>query len=276
LVIPQEEICITCDKDKILQVINNLLNNAIKFSNKNGVINISASVLPDKSVEFKIQDFGIGIPDDKIEKIFERFYQIDSSSTRSYSGLGLGLSICKNIIELHSGIITVKSSLNKGSIFSFILPPVAHIEINNEKIISTDESQKKNGKHFFKSGLKRKSVLIIDDDNEILDFIEILLENENFNVIKCPNPKESFSILKNQEIDIILLDISMKDMSGIDVCKKIKSSESTKNIPVLIITARAENSVRQICFDSGANDILTKPFSNKELIKKIFDLLIKG
>jgi len=271
------EIAVSADKNKILQVINNLLTNAVKFSKENGKIIISLTKLADDSAEFKIQDFGIGIPPEKIEKIFEQFYQIDASPTRAYSGLGLGLAICKNIIELHSGIIKAESVLNEGSIFRFILPCVkasAGSSAGSDSGVKTAADQTAETATLFKSGLKNRTALIIDDNAEILEFMSILLSSENFNALQCNNPKNALSILRHQAVDIILLDVSMKEMDGCEVCRIIKNDSHAKKIPVLMVTARAEKSVRQICIEAGADDIILKPFSNKELITKIYDLLL--
>ncbi|HPG30147.1 MAG TPA: transporter substrate-binding domain-containing protein [bacterium] len=273
--IDDPELIVRADKNKILQAVNNLLSNAVKFSNQGGIVIISASKLKDGSVQFKIEDFGIGIPADKTEKIFERFYQADSSSIRAYAGLGLGLAICRNIIELHSGAIQVQSELNKGSVFSFTLPPYKESE-NQDNNVSGIEIINSKPAPAFKTALKKKTILIIDDDDEILEFIYTLLDFEDFNPIKCKNPKDALMILKNQAIDVILLDVSMKDINGIDVCRTLKSNADYKNVPVIMVTARAETSVRQICLDAGADDIIVKPFSNKELINKIYEHFVKG
>jgi len=110
------------DKNKIMQVVLNLLDNAVKFTRENGSIILKAGYRTDDEIEVSVIDSGIGIPADKISKIFDRFYQIDSSTTRRYSGLGIGLALCKNIIEMHKGVITVESEENKGSIFTFNIP----------------------------------------------------------------------------------------------------------------------------------------------------------
>ena len=110
------------DKNKLMQVVLNLLDNAVKFTAERGEIIVEAAYKNENDIEVSIKDNGIGIPADKIPKIFDRFYQIDSSTTRRYGGLGIGLALCKNIIDMHKGVITVASEENKGSVFTFVIP----------------------------------------------------------------------------------------------------------------------------------------------------------
>jgi PAS domain S-box-containing protein len=264
----EQECLIFADRYKISQVLINILDNAIKFSEYSSVIKISLK-RQEKILLISVKDSGIGIDRENLPKIFERFYQVDSSATRKFGGLGIGLAICKFIIELHNGKIDVKSELGQGTEFIFSLPLPDSAEIEKKKL---DETNK-----FRLNNLEiPKNLLIVDNEKEILSFLKIVLETEKFNIFLAEDEIEAMEILESKKIDLILLDIALNGISGLEVCRKIKSIDKLKNIPIIFITARIEENINKDAFEVGAVDLIKKPFKISDLLKRIYKYLLDG
>lgn len=241
------------DRDRITQVFDNLLSNAIKFTNEGGEINIIGRIL-DKKVEISISDNGVGISENKIDKIFDRFYQGDSSTTRQYGGIGLGLSLVKNIIEAHKTTIKVESQENIGSTFTFTLDVANANELSEDRVFSLIDN--------------RKSYLIelIDDEPDINEMLKISLIKEGYNVIDTSNGEEGLRIARHHTPDLIILDVKLPDINGFEVLACLKQEEQTKNIPVIIMSILTDP---QESIKMGAIDHIVKPVDLKFLKAKI-------
>ncbi len=265
------------DRDRLIQIIYNLLGNAVKFTQK-GKICISA-IENNNMVEISVEDTGIGIPKEKLEDIFKSFEQGSTSLTRSYGGTGLGLSITKQLVEIQEGKIWVTSEVGKGSKFTFTLPISYHEEKNviskKERMFqeshiqysfSEDElSYKKDGEF---------TILIVDDDYINLHSLANILAAENYSVVAATNGIQALDeISKNKEIDLVILDIMMPQMSGYEVCKKIRERYSMYDLPVLMLTAQNNPEAILTGFESGSNDFLPKPFETSELKARVRTLL---
>lgn len=241
------------DRDRITQVFDNLLSNAIKFTNEGGEINIIGKLL-DKKVEISISDNGVGITRNKIDKIFDRFYQCDSSTTRQYGGIGLGLSFVKNIIDAHKTTIKVESQENIGSTFTFTLNLANTLEFSENGTVPLIDN--------------RKSYLIeiIDDEPDINDMLKISLIKEGYNVIDASNGEEGLRIARHHLPDLIILDVKLPDINGFEVLSCLKQEEKTKDIPVIIMSILndPEESIKM-----GAIDHIIKPVDLKYLKAKI-------
>lgn len=248
------------DQDKVTQVFTNLLSNAEKFNRHQGKIMIE--VLPEQGnyLWIKLKDTGIGISKEHRSKIFDRFYQVDSSTTRRYGGAGIGLVIVKNIIEGHRGTIFVDSQLNEGSIFTFSLP-VAQDDLRPEekatlmtgKVTPTTNSSK---------------ILFIDDDRELQEFAKLLLGTDGWNVLVASDGEEGWQIIQKEKPDLVFLDISMPKVSGIELCQNIKNDSETKNIRVYMLTARTAEEDQIAASQAGAEGFIKKPFDS-ELLTQI-------
>ncbi|GFN33029.1 ATP-binding response regulator [Paenibacillus xylaniclasticus] len=263
------------DENRIQQILFNLIGNAIKFTER-GSITITGSRLEDQ-VEIRITDTGIGIPEDQLETIFQSFVQADSSLSRRYGGTGLGLSITKQLVEMHGGYITVESTVGQGSTFIFTLPigeeqsatsliPIPEMYGGyNEAAPSTDIQAEQ------QSGSKQHTiqVLVVEDDPINVQVILNHLSMHNWGTIVASNGMKALEIVESQEVDLILLDVMMPNMSGYEVCEKIREVYTPDELPVIMLTARdtADDIARG--FEAGANDYITKPFSKKELLARI-------
>jgi CheY-like chemotaxis protein/HPt (histidine-containing phosphotransfer) domain-containing protein len=248
------------DPYRLSQVLLNLVSNAIKFTNA-GSIDVSCKVLadyPDKQLlQATVADTGIGMEKVFIEKIFEKFSQEDDSVSRKYGGTGLGMSISKELVELMGGKISVASTKNEGTSVSFILainkgtgedlPQKDTIETN------TDILEGKN--------------ILVTDDNEINRLIAAtILKNFGAKILEATNGMEAIEMVKSNTIDIILMDIQMPVMDGINATEFIREHVS-KTIPIIALTAFALKGDNQKCFDAGMNDYLSKPFEESQLLQ---------
>ena len=216
-----------CDPDRIREVLMNLLMNAEKFTPSPGEIRISIEPpsTVDAFVNVSVSDNGIGIPREHLTKIFQRFYQVDGSSTRKYGGTGLGLAIVKEIIESHGCKIQVESKENAGSKFTFTLPLHRHSEQEKPHKILAGRTHH-----------PAKLVEIIEDDPNVSGMIKMLLEDEGFAVIPAKTGKDAFTIAREHKPDLITLDIYLPDINGFHLLEKLHSDPITSDIPVIVLS----------------------------------------
>jgi signal transduction histidine kinase/DNA-binding response OmpR family regulator len=243
------------------RALNNILINALKYTERNGKVTISLTA-KNEDIIIKIKDSGIGISEKEIEKIFVRFYQADNSINKS-GGSGVGLAFSKEIIELHQGKLTVKSELNKGSVFKIILP-ISKNTIDKNVVIST--SKEKSFK-FDKLILNQKSYnfLIVDDNKEMRNYlVDIFKEN---NCLQAENGIEALQVLEAHKIDFIITDYMMPKLNGLDFIKKLKPKYP--NIPVIMLTARSDSKSKLDVLQLGIDDYLEKPFEKDELMIRV-------
>ncbi len=254
--IPDENLLLITDENRLKQIIINLINNAIKFTEKGEII---IGYTKDKNqVKFFIKDTGVGIPKKDLPTIFNRFFQASNQVEKNNSGRGLGLSITKNLIELLGGSIYCESEVNKGSKFYFTLPNdlLLTSEINNEKNI--------------KINLQGINILIAEDNDSNFLYINELLKSKKANITRTVNGIETINILKtNTNFDIILLDIRMPIVDGIATLKEIKKLNI--KIPVIAQTAYASDDERSKYIKLGFDDYISKPINSK----KLFEILKK-
>ncbi|HAV42778.1 TPA: hypothetical protein DCX15_02010, partial [bacterium] len=250
------------DPEKIKQVLTNLLSNAIKYSSS-GVIRIW-TVDSDQDIQINVQDNGIGIDPKDFKRIFEKFQPIDSSQPKGVS-VGLGLCICKGIIEAHQGRIWVESELGKGSTFSFALPKEKRKDEKEPslKAYETELSKRPVGRY-----RALKKILVVDDDPEILNVFGACLEGEGYEVSYAHDGDEALAKAKEIRPDAITLDILMPKMSGFDVLERLRSYEETKDIPIIIVSIVRDQNRKEL-FRLGITDYFYKPFSPEFLVERL-------
>jgi signal transduction histidine kinase/CheY-like chemotaxis protein len=255
------------DPVRLHQIILNLISNAVKFTNK-GEITISIHLLNEDEekvmIEFAVTDTGIGIAKEKIGHIFENFQQASSETARLYGGTGLGLAISKQLVESQGGTISVKSKMNEGSVFSFILPfkkTEAEAELETETF-EVDE------------GVKNIKVLVVEDNvlNQLL--MKTLLDNFEFEHDIAGTGKQAIGMLQNKPYDIILMDLQMPGMNGFEATSYIRN-QMKSNIPIIALTADVTTADLQKCTAVGMNDYISKPVDERLLYSKIVDSLKK-
>ena len=278
---------VNADEDRIQQILHNLIGNAIKFTEA-GTIKIS-SLIEGRFLRVIISDTGVGIPPNKMKKVFTPFEQVDGSASREFGGTGLGLSITKQLVELHGGEIFIQSTPGIGTKVSFTLPisetPVADhtnnvttmlnrvrsmhpIEISVED--EEDEAAYETLSAVPSPGGESFKILIVDDDPINLRVLENILRLEKYRVTRAINGQEALeAIAKESPFAIVLLDIMMPKMSGFEVCKIIRETYPATQLPIIMLTAKNQVSDLVEGLQAGANDYLTKPFSKGELITRI-------
>lgn len=272
------------DHDKLERILFNILSNAFKFTNKGGSVHMTLNwaQLPDEPgtwVEINVADTGIGIPEDQQEKIFELFFQHTSATTILNQGTGIGLSITKEFVRLHGGIIKVESTIGKGSNFTIQLPlePIEHTENtpDQEELPEATEIQPRtsvSASPIIIVQTERPKVLLVEDDDDFRYYLKGQL-SVNYNVVEAVNGKEGWQKALSHHPQLIVSDISMPEMDGIQFCRKIRSDKRTKHIPIILLTALTGEDDQLAGLRTGANDYITKPFNIDLLHAKLMNLL---
>ncbi len=301
------------DEDRLQQILYNLIGNAIKFT-ESGTVKISAelangasdngnsnnrSASPSPSLAITVSDTGIGIPPDRFDRIFESFEQGDGSTARKYGGTGLGLSVTKQLVELHGGKIWVESEVGAGSRFSFTLavsdapaentPASAAVttsrrsrsdlEILSPAATSASAAVPKRAIEMPKAialsddGAAEGDfhILIVDDEPINLQVLNNHLSVNKYKVTQALNGEEALALLNssNPPVDLILLDVMMPNLSGYEVCAKVRETHPAQQLPIVMLTAKNQVSDLVLAFEYGANDYVTKPFAKDELLMRI-------
>jgi signal transduction histidine kinase/ActR/RegA family two-component response regulator len=260
------------DFHKMLQVFQNLLDNALKFTPEGGEINLSANSKSD-FIELQVVDNGIGIPKDRLEQIFERFYQIDSSSTRRYGGSGLGLSIVREIVVAHHGKVFVESDEGKGTCF-LILMPVGEPEKPGYPDALGGEPEMK-GVQLAPKG-HGETILVVDNDEDFLKMMKMILPKEGYNVRYTSDSTKAVHYAKKHRVDLLMLDLMMPEIDGYEVCRKVRKDNEIREIPIMVVSAAGGKEVARQVFEAGANEHIIKPFDQQDLLYRINYLLEKG
>ncbi|MCE7041665.1 hybrid sensor histidine kinase/response regulator transcription factor [Dyadobacter sp. CY312] len=271
------------DSEKLERILFNLLSNAFKFTPKGGTVKLEIfehSNSDGNGLSIAVADNGIGIPEDKHDKIFERFFQNDTDLTVLNQGSGIGLSIVREFVQLHKGNISVASHPGVGSTFTVQLPvasdcisvPMAEPQLSDEKRANAGMETRVMSQE--KSELEEPSIVLIIEDNE--EFRQYLKESlmPYYHVIEAVNGKEGWQKTLSHHPELIVSDIAMPEMDGITLSQKIKGDKRTKHIPIILLTASTGEQQQLEGLNSGANDYLTKPFNFDILNAKINNLIL--
>lgn len=266
-------------------IVNNLLSNAFKYTDEGKSITVVLKKEKDELL-LQVKDTGKGIPIDKQGKIFERFYQVDNE----HMGSGVGLSLVQRLVDLHHGRIEMESREGSGSTFSIYLPTEESAYTTEEKaneqnptgeqrayttneqnmyiIDAEGEEQEETAE---KKELRKENILIVEDN---MDIQQYLCENlgETYHISKAKNGAEALAIIKEQEVDLILTDVMMPVMDGLQLCKQIKQNLSTCHIPIIILSAKTDLKEQLEGLQVGADDYIPKPFSVAMIAAKIRNL----
>lgn len=266
---------VICDRDRVIQVIINLLSNALKFTEKGKVV--CRARQDDGGVTVSISDQGVGISREDQEKVFDKFLQIGDTLTDKPVGTGLGLPICKEIIEHHGGMIWVESEPGRGSIFSFTLPvqeggaPVGRVrEMGLEKLMK-DLQDHALGQEI--SPGKDKAILVVDDEANIRQYLKQELEGLGYRVSEARDGLEAIHEAKESRPDLIILDVMMPRMSGFDAAAVLKNDPATMDIPIVILSI-VEDRARG--YRVGVDRYFTKPINMDELQAEVEKLVSLG
>ncbi|MGB5819587.1 MAG: tetratricopeptide repeat protein [Saonia sp.] len=277
--IPKNISLVAADENRLQQILHNLVGNAIKFTEK-GAVTIDAKE-KNGMVSITVSDTGIGIAEEKFERVFKSFEQADGSIEREYGGTGLGLSVTKQLVELHNGSIHIASKVGEGSTFTFTLPKsdkkrenVLRPEITSHEKIASIQADTTNESNFphMESTPKNTlvNILIVDDEPVNRRVLENHLTVAGYSVTEAHSGKEALELIgKGLIFDLVLLDVMMPGMSGYEVCQTLRKKYMASELPIVLLTAKNRVSDLVIGFNVGANDYLTKPFSKNELLSRI-------
>jgi len=246
------------DAEQVGVVLEKLISNAIKFSNAGGIVRIGADPMPDapKFLLLWVQDFGQGIPREAQERIFEKFEQAEGVLTRQHQGSGLGLSICRGIVEGHGGRIWVKSEPGKGATFYASLPAA-------QSAPRQAEAETRTGR----SSAARHLVMVVDDDTDTRSVIARMLQSEGHFVVEVSNGSQVAELAMRHRPEVITLDMIMPGVDGLEVLRRLKGNEKTRSIPVVCISI--SDDLSPLALELGAAQFIRKPLEAKKLLDAI-------
>lgn len=267
---------VSADGDRIQQIVWNLLSNAVKFTPEEGIIQVSLSYF-NGYAEISVSDNGSGIEAEFLPFVFDRFRQADGKTNRQHGGLGLGLAIVRNLIEMHGGSVSVKSEgINNGTTFSVQLPLKAKLtetENNDVQIteISADIRLEQQGKRKILNGLR---LLVVDDQPDALELAAFILTEQGAKVFTANSADQALAIFEKESLDAVVSDIGMPQKDGYELIRQIKSrqTESSQSIPVIALTAYAREADYHHALESGFTDFLPKPVEATLLVEKIAEV----
>ncbi len=273
------------DRDKLEKVLSNLLSNAFKFTPEKGKVKVHISI-DNQLLTIEISDSGEGIPQEELNNIFERFYQLEGKED---SGSGIGLSLVKELVELHKGQISLRSQLGQGTTFEVQIP-IGKSFYETSEIIEDSSQIELSGTAFLNASFQnqgnhtnnltpiedssktQREILIVEDNQDLQNFIAEIL-TKDYHILQARDGNEGLILARKHQPDLIISDVMMPKMDGFDLCKQLKINELTSHIPVILLTAKAGQTHKLEGLELGADDYLTKPFDEKELKIRIQNLI---
>lgn len=284
--VPKESFHMYFDKDNVQKILNNLLSNAFKFTPDQGRISVDISN-DSKCYIIEVRDSGKGIPEAQIPLVFERFQQLENDVDGQQAGSGIGLALIKELVELHHGKIKVESEIDVGSVFKVMLP-VRDIVYKNDQIASPYNADHavivdqeltpiKNDSESPSSETEQHErtipiVLIVEDNEDLRNYIKQTM-SVSYHVMEAKDGLEGKEMAIETVPDIIISDLMMPKMDGIELCDAIRGDQKTSHIPLILLTAKANIESRLEGLQSGADDYLTKPFDAEELLVRVKNLV---
>ncbi len=260
-VAPDVPDCLLGDGTRIKQVITNLVGNALKFTHHGGVRIGVRTVEGGQVLECEVEDTGIGIPPDKVGRLFERFSQVDSSITRRYGGTGLGLVICKHLVEGLGGTIGARSKQHQGSVFTFRIP--CSVAEPQPALAAADPAARL-------APQPTNLRILLVEDNAVNQMLALgMLQKLGSNADLAQNGEEALERLQSATYDVILMDMQMPRMDGLTATRAIRKMALARQPQIVALTANAAEADRDLCLGAGMNDFLAKPFKAAELQEKL-------
>ena len=278
--VPVQLPLVEADENRLLQILHNVIDSAIRFT-ADGTVEVSAGVEEEERVVIRVADTGIGIAEERLDRIFEPFEQAETSIERNPGGTGLGLAVARQLVELHGGQIKVESVVGRGSTFSVSLPLARDANVSGaalaaetmpraaaiEPIVATTSQERSQPEDT--SDHVGARILIVDDEPVNRLLLRNYLSLESYRTIEAASGPEAVSLLAAQEFDLVLLDVMMPKMSGYEVCRILRENHARSELPVVFLTAKAQVSDLVAGLSAGGNDYLTKPIAKDELLARV-------
>lgn len=263
------------DRNKVQRIISNLLSNAIKYNHDNGSVIVAIDKIlagDGEQIHIQISDTGIGIKNENKDKIFDRFFQEQHIST-TYIGSGIGLHIVKEYVTLHGGEIKVEDNHPQGTIFTVILPIAKTLKLNCTEDTSAFDVEEQFHADMSSVDREKNSLLIVEDNDDFRSFLVGCLQ-EYYQVYEASDGKKALTVLAQQSIHVVISDIMMPVMDGMELCRKIKTDIRYSHIPIILLTARTAEEHILSGLKEGADEYITKPFNLEILLLRIRKLLM--
>jgi len=275
------ELVMDYDEEKLLNILSNLLFNAIKFTPENGQVQMQVNIVETdkKHLQILVTDTGIGIPEQQLPYIFDRFYQVEGGNTRKAIGTGIGLSITQELIQLLNGRIQVKSKINQGTTFEVLLPITNKASVYNKtydrqaselvpelSLATVTETAN------LIADKELPLLLLIEDNEDVLHYLIACLKG-NYQIITALNGQQGLDTALSRIPDLIISDVMMPEMGGYEVCARLKAIDTSCHIPIILLTAKVDQAAKIEGLKQGADAYLAKPFDQEELEVRIAQLL---
>jgi len=273
----QSELFMDFDPDRVSHIVNNLMSNAIKFTPAGGQIDVSAAWVVRSGrpfLEFSVRDTGVGIEKDKIDHVFDRFYQAGTVPWREGEGTGVGLSLVHELVKLLGGQITVESEPGVGSVFTVLLPIVERGTTGDSPDTPVIPLAEKATEDVDENGDvdEKPLVLVVEDSVDVAHYIRTCIE-QGYRTVTAADGNEGIRLAIELIPDVIISDVMMPGADGYQLCRSVKQDERTSHIPVILLTAKADQEARIEGLEQGADAYLAKPFDRKELLIRLRNLL---
>lgn len=264
------------DPEKTAAIISNLINNSIKFTPEGGSITLKVYSFSNH-LNIEIRDNGIGIPAEKMERIFDRFYQVDGENTRKSGGAGIGLALTRELVNLMNGTISVKSIPGVETVFVVRLPVTHQLQKESVNIRETFRFEEPDSNHSAPDLINLQingygQLLIVEDNADVVAYLKACYQNE-FNIVVAKDGFEGQRLALEYIPDMIISDVMMPGMDGFELCKKLKDDFRTSHIPIILLTAKADIPSRIEGLEQGADAYMVKPFNQHELLVRMQKLL---
>lgn len=259
IAIPNSSLYATYDPDKIRHIIYNLLGNAFKFTPEGGHVTVTATRTTEDQLKLVVADTGCGIHSKDLQHIFDRYYQSRHSDYKNNIGTGIGLNLVGEYVKMHKGEISVSSQIGKGTTFTILLPLVSSPSAVTSALSEAEEEAN------LDIDVKQPHILVVDDNEEFRQFIASELESI-YRVHQASNGIEALKQVESEDIDLIISDVMMPEMDGMELCHRLKSNVNTSHIFILLLSARSAESSKMEGYRLGADEYLAKPF-NLEMLK---------
>lgn len=266
-----EDLVAMLDQEKCRQIISNLISNAVKFTEREGKVHVTVRYI-DGRLKLNVSDTGRGIDSEDLPYVFDRYFQATKKDELAQGGMGIGLALCRDYAELMGGNISVTSVPPEGSSFSVEFPLELADDLQEEGFIY-EEEYVEDLQLITNSDTRKPTLLVVEDNSTLQHYLHLLL-SEDYEVLLAENGEVALEIIKNiQRVDLIISDLMMPVMDGYQLLTTLKSNVETSDIPVIMLTARAEKDARLKALRIGVDDYITKPFENDELRIRIANLL---